>query len=103
MEAIRIKQWFQTDFSATVKVNGKILDLTWYTAEFIMINNNSVIKTQKAVAIDNPTSWIITYIPDANDVDEIWLFKAYFAISKNWVKKLSAPTDFFQVEIIKDV
>ena len=102
MEEIPIKKWFSTDFSVEVHLNWELLDLTDYTAKFLMIAKDKTIKTEVDVTIIKPTEWVLYYTPTATDVDTIWEYKAYFALSLAWVKKLSAPTDHFIVDIIDD-
>ena len=99
-EIIQIMKWVQTDFEATVEVWWNIIDLTWYTANFIMLASDWTIKIDSAWIISTPTNWIVQYKPTAIDVDTVWDYRAYFELSIWWVKKLAAPTEMFTVQII---
>ena len=103
MTEIKIMKGIQKDFYTIVKLDWKILDLTWYTATFNMISTSWTVKIDNVPAtISNPTAWEIEYNPTATDVDTEWDYNAYFVLSKAWVAKLAAPTEWFRVKITTD-
>ena len=105
-EKIQIKKGFQTPISITVTdEKNQPVDLSAFDAvKFTMVDMNGTAKIndQTATFIDKPTGQI-GYTPTANDVNIVGKYRAYFSLSTSSVKKLSAPTDYFEIEIVSDL
>lgn len=82
----------------------KPLDLVAYDwVIFVMVAKDWTVKINEPWSIVDSPNWIIKYTFQTWETDTQWTYKAYFSLTKAGVKKISAPTKYFTVEIIEDL
>lgn len=102
MQTISIMRTAQADFTADVLIDWVIQDLTWYTANFIMIDCNWVEKVNSPATIVDATNWKVSYSPISADVNTVWEYEAYFMLVVAWVNQFAAPTEKYSIKILSD-
>jgi hypothetical protein len=102
-QTLKIKQWHLPDFTVTIRdENNNPLNLNDYDwVEFVMVDWNWNVVVHWSWDFVDKENWVITYRFQEWDTNIPWSFKAYFSLKKWDVRKISVPTDYFRIEIIK--
>lgn len=101
---LQIKQGYQTDFSVTLKDSKKnVLDLSVFDGiRFYMIDcEDNIIIDSVATFVDKANGQV-KYDFQAVDVATAGRYKAYFGLTISGIKKLAAPTHYFDIDITQD-